>query len=213
MSASVDDVAICNRALRLLKQANISSIASPTTAAENICADTYDDSRLALLRLHPWNFAIKRTTVTANVTSPTFGWENAYDLPNDFVRLLTIGDDSIKELRDKFELENGQILGSDLTTTTDSTINLRYIFDVTDPVKFDATFVRALVYLLALDMAFAFSVSKTIYDRIEVGYEKAMAQAVAADGQERPPTRIQKSKWLRARRQRPIVADKFTRFD
>lgn len=213
MGASISPVDICNRSLRVLKQDNISSISTPTTPNENICADTYEDSRRALLRLHPWNFAVKRTTLTENTTAPDFGWENAYDLPNDFVRLLTIGDDSIKELRNKFEIENGQILGSDLTSTTASTINIRYIFDVTDTVKFDALFIRALFYLMALDMAPAFSVSKGLLANVETRFEEAIAKAVAIDGQERPPTRIQKSKFLRARRQRPIVADKFTRFD
>lgn len=213
MGASTSEVKICNRALGHLKQDAISSIESPTTPPEVICARTYDDVRRALLRSHIWNFAIKRDTLTPDATAPLFGWENAYNVPNDFIRLLSIGDDSVSDIRNNFEFENGQILGSDLSTATTSTINIRYIYDITTVGKFDALFIEVLALKLALKMAPAFSVSSALINNIKDQLKEEFPMGAAVDGQERPPKRIQKSRLVNARRHRPLSAGIYTIFD
>ena len=200
-SASTSKVAICNRALAYLKQDPITNIDSPSTVAEVICARTYDDARWALLRTHIWNFAIKRIVLTKDAEAPTFGWANAYNLPNDYVRLVTIGDDFVEYIRDRYELEGNQILGSDLSSTDSESINVRYIYDHTNVVRFDALFIEVLALELAKKMAVAFSVTSGIIKNIREELDRVSPTARAVDGQERTPRRIEKSKYLRARRQ------------
>lgn len=109
---------ICNLSLDYLKQSPLNNIVTPVTASEYIFARWYDIERQAALRAHPWKFAIKRATLNPDpITPPLFGYLYAYDLPNDYIRKVSIGNDYDGNLKQKIEIENGQILaagGSDV---------------------------------------------------------------------------------------------------
>lgn len=215
MSAPTSAVEICNLALDQLKQEPASDISSPSTKVETICARHYDQTRREVLRKHPWNFAIKRAQLTKDATAPTFGYAQAYNLPNDWIRLVTIGDDSVDEIRDRYEIENGQILGSDLDSSTANTINIRYIYDVTNVTEFDPLFLKVLYLQLAINMGAKFSVTAALIKEIKEELSQVAPWATAVDGQERPPKKIQKSKLLNARKGlagRGNVASQFTVF-
>lgn len=107
------DVDICNMALSLLKVPTITSIASPTTEVEELCALWYDPSRQELLRKHPWNFAKKRVTLYSIVTPPTFGYDYKYLLPSDFMRLRFIGTENEGLVGKDYDLEQDQYLLTD----------------------------------------------------------------------------------------------------
>lgn len=199
MSAPTASVDICNLALDLLKEGPISDITSnPQTEIEVLCARWYDATRRAVLRKHVWNFAITRTELAANATAPVYGYANAYDLPSDFIRLLTIGDDYVDDIRQKYQIEDNQLLyGGDVSTDA---LQIRYIYDHVVVSQFDPLFIDCLVFELAIKM------SRKITGDGEAGKElkellKSIApEAYAIDGQERPPQRIQKSKWIARRR-------------
>jgi hypothetical protein len=107
---------ICNIALDYLKQAPLNNILTPVSNSEFIFSRWYDIERQAALRAHPWKFAIKRATLTPTTTPPPFGYLYAYNLPSDYIRKVTVGNDYYGNLKQKIEIENGQILaegGSD----------------------------------------------------------------------------------------------------
>ena len=107
---------ICNLSLDYLKQNPLNSIETPVTNSEYIFARWYDLKRQAALRAHPWKFAIKRAVLTPTTTPPPFGYLYAYNLPNDYIRKVTIGNDFYGNLKQQIEIESGQILaegGSD----------------------------------------------------------------------------------------------------
>lgn len=107
-SSSVD---ICNLSLDYLKQQPINSITTPVTNSELIFARWYDIERQAALRAHTWKFAIKRTPLVVNpLTPPPFGYQYAFDLPNDYIRKVTIGNDYDGDLKQRLEIEGGQVL-------------------------------------------------------------------------------------------------------
>ena len=215
MAAPTSAVAICNLSLDLLKQQPVADIEAGTQKAEVICGRWYDQTRREVLRKHPWNFAIKRDSLTKDATAPAFGWEQAYNLPNDFLRLVTIGDDSIGNIQDRYELESGQILASDLDSTTANTINIRYIFDVVAVTAFDSLFIKMLVVQLAINMGPKFSISSAIIKALKDELREIGPWATAVDGQERTPKRVERSRLLSARRGRGArgnVAGPFTVF-
>lgn len=113
---------ICNLSLDYLKQSPLNSITTPVTNSEYIFARWYDIERQAALRAHPWKFAIKRATLNPDpITPPLFGYLYAYDLPNDYVRKVSIGNDYDGDLKQEIEIESGQILaagGSDAQWNT-----------------------------------------------------------------------------------------------
>ncbi len=207
--AANSPVAICNLALDHLNQEEITSIDPPNNDREVVCARWYDNVRRATQRSHVWNFAKARAELAANSIAPLFGYSTAYDLPADFLRLLFIGNDAIDDYKQKYELEGKQILLNDTTG-----IDIGYIKSVTDVNQFDALFVDLFALKLALRIAYKFTVKNTVIDRIKDLMIDAEYEAKGVDGQERPPKRIERSKFRNARqRGTSNVAGKNTVFD
>jgi len=210
------EVDICNLALIQLKQDLIAQIDPPKSKAEKICAQFYQQVRRATLRAHPWNFAVRRTTITPTGTAPLFGFTHAYDLPPDWLRYLSRHDDlgiriKLDEI-DSFEdyqIEGRQIL---LNGEDTSSIKLRYLTDFTNVVQMDPLFIDLFVINLAIKIAPNFSSSEARQRELKAQRKDIQHEARATDGQERPPIRIERSRWLTARRTSGRVASKFTRF-
>lgn len=202
MAAVSSKVGICKLALDLIMQEHeidVFDIDDPTTEIEKVCARWYDTTRRAVLRKKPWNFAIKRTVLTASVDTPAFGYSVAFDLPNDFVRLATVedSDNVVRSYNLNYQFEDGQILTNGTST---SNLNLKYVYDFTNVVKMDAIFVDLLAVELALRMCYKFTSSNTNIERLKMLRDDRMAEAGAIDGQERPPTRVERSTALQRRR-------------
>lgn len=208
---------ICNLALDDLKQSPIVSITTPKSNTEQICARHYHMVRQESLMAHPWKFAIKRTTLTPNVTAPPFGYTYAYDLPNDYIRRVTVGDDYLGDLSRDFEIESGQILAPSGTPTgaTTTTLYFRYIYDLLDVSKFSPLFIAFFKLKLALRMSNKFAISGQLKTMIKDDFKDCEIEAKAVNGQERAPKRIQRSRILTKRRGLPggIWATPYTIFD
>ena len=195
MASSQND--ICNKALDLLGQrADIGNIDTPTTENERICARWYNDTLDFLLRRYVWNFAVTRKVVPRDLRgTPEFEYESAYKLPDDFVRLLEVNGRSITN--DKcVDLAGGYIL----MNGTASSIELKYIRRETDVRKYDSGFKQLFSLYLAVNMAYRFTNKQTVLDRLQKWIELEEAKVISIDGQERPPVRIQRSRYRRARR-------------
>jgi len=195
VSAPTSPVEICNLALDFLGQPSIADIEAPSTAAEGICARHYDQVRRQLLREWVWNFAKKRVTIFRSGT-PAFDFADQYALPNDFVRFLSAGGDR--------EIDQGldyDIEGRNLLTNSGgaASIGLRYIYDVKDPQQMDAAFINLLALALALKIGYKFTLKKGLVEQLSAQYAADLPKGISIDGQERPPRRIQRSKYHRAR--------------
>lgn len=210
-SQPTDKIAICNLALDVLKQAPIASIDTPQSSTEIICARWYDKTRRELLRKHTWNFAKTRQILTADAATPEFGYGYAFNLPNDYIRLCTIGDDAIDDIRRRYEIEDGQLL----IDNDSSSLKISYIYNCEDVTKFDPMFVSCLVLTMANNMATKFSATAAVKTQIKDDLAEIVPWATAVDGQERPPKRIQTSKFLVRRRggASGVVASPYTVFE
>lgn len=214
MAAPASAVEICNLALSHLDEEAITSINPPTTNTETICSRWYDVTRRALIELHPWNFASK-SVVLNRAGTPAFAFADEFNLPPDFIRLLTIGKEiGFVDHPVQYQIEDGQILinASDLFGSA-TTLSIRYLFDATVVQKFQPGFIDALAADMAVNMEFDLSGQATNFQRLTILRDEKLTQAKMADGQQRPPIRIQRSKLKRARRTRGIVASPFTIFD
>lgn len=194
MASSKND--ICNKALDLLGQrADIGNIETPTTENEQICARWYDDTLDFLLRRYVWNFAITRKVIARDLkATPEFDFKSAYKLPPDFVRLLEINGYSANTPLD-YDIASGYIFLNEEAPS----IKLKYIRLETDVKKFDSGFVQLLTLYLAVNMAYRFTNKQTVLDRLQKWIELEEAKIVSIDGQEKPPKRIQRSRYRRAR--------------
>lgn len=137
---------ICNLALGRLGSSRILDI-SENSAEARACALQYPVVRDELLRMHRWNFATDRATLTALVSAPAFGWAKQFTLPIDCLHVNQLnGWEENSEPR-KWEIEGKYLL------TDESAAQIRYTKRVTDPAQFDALFVSAFSCILAARIA------------------------------------------------------------
>jgi len=191
-------VGVCNLALIQLKQELVTDIDAPVSQSEKLCHAVYDQVRLSTLRSHPWNFAIRRRTLTKDSVVPEFGFSARYLFPSDFVRYLNRTDESGAPIL--LRESNYQIEGGHLLLNSDGPINLRYIYDHTDITKWDELAIQVLALSIAVAIAPNFTSRETRIDAIKKDRQEVMDEARAIDGQERPPIRTERSRFRQARR-------------
>ncbi len=162
------------------------------------------------------------TTDTANDTTPdkiagtvvpyNFGlYKDAYDLPSDFLRLQFIGDDSINDYRKDYEINDDQII---MNNGNADSLDIGYVSNITTVSKFDPLFLLLFVHELANNMAYKWTLKNTVIKRLEEQLFKLRAEARAVNGQDVPPKRVQRSRFLMARRgSSRNDAGKYTNFD
>lgn len=211
MAQPTSPVHICQLALsRLGQKDTISGIDLPTTSTERLCSLHYDETRRELLRTLIPNFARKLAVLTAaSGVTPAFGFTTAYALPNDFIRLMALGDiyvtsgDTIARL---YDFDNGYLV-CDSGDAVAGGINMQYIANITNVTKFDPLFSKALRLQLAMDMAYAFSLKQSLVKAIEDELQMALRNAGAVAGQEKPPRRVERSRIRDVRRINGIFND------
>ncbi len=137
------EVEICNMALLKFGDKTITALTDATKEAR-ACKVFYPLLREQLVYSHPWNFALKRADISAQLaTAPAFGYEYAYTLPVDCLRVLELyGSDA------EWAVESGLLL-----TDQEEEIYVRYIWKVTTTGNFTSAFCNCLSTLLAAEIA------------------------------------------------------------
>jgi hypothetical protein len=135
-----NETAICNIALGILKAEPIINYDTDTTTRSIWCRQFYPTTRDAVLRAYPWGFAIVRKALAADPTSPIFGFDVKFALPDNpyCLRVLELDDG---ELDWKVE---GRYLLCD-----NSTVSIKYISRVVDTTLFEPMFTQALATRMA----------------------------------------------------------------
>jgi len=145
MSAS--NIEICNLALAKFGDKKITTITVPTCKEERECKVLYPLMRDTLTSSHPWNFAMKRADITGSLTTtPAFGWDYAYTLPADCLRVWEFSTEYTEN--PDFEIEGGLLL-----TDEEEDIYIRYLYQVTETGKFPMVYVNCLATLLGAELA------------------------------------------------------------
>ena len=193
------DIEICNLALDRLGTRGIASLITPTTETENICARHYDQTRRWVLRRFLFNFAKKYATLEESTdVSPSYGYDAAFYLPDDFIRLLSVGnlpDMNVLRGRDYDIVENYLYTSLD----DDGDLKVSYIKDAKLVTEFDPLFIDVLQLKLAANMSPKFVQKPSVIREIRADLADAVLAAAAISGQEKPPVRIESSKWIAAR--------------
>jgi len=168
-------VEICNRALQKLGAKRITDLTEDSVNAR-ACNVAYEPVKLSELRKHPWNCAIKRVQIAASATPPEFGRTNSFPLPSDFVRLLPpYPEMNVNDL-------DWQIEGKAIYTYDDAPLNVRYIYDVTDPNEMDMLFREALATELAIELCEELTQSNTKKAGLKDDYKDIIKEAKRTNG-------------------------------
>jgi len=158
----------------------------PEAQAEAALAATiYPTEKRALLRMYPWNCAIKRQTLAQLADKPPNQFAYAYALPDDYIRLLEVrtGDwtmynrngDGVRT----YELEGKKVL------TNETGVIAKYVADI-DESEFDAHLEELLVAKLAFESIYAIGQSSSAHSTFGAIYEGKLNEARITDALENP---------------------------
>lgn len=182
------DVGVCNSALVKIGAATITSLGDATKEART-CNEQYAKIRDAVLEAHPWNFAIKRSSLALSGTSPAFEYQNAFQLPADCLRVINVQEDDLE-----FHVE-GQTL-----VTDEAVIQIRYISRIVDPSLFTATFSEALACRLAVELAYSLANNSALANTMMQAYLAQLKEARSTNAQGGgTPRSITASDWINSR--------------
>jgi hypothetical protein len=189
---AISTVSICNRALDLLGADPIISLEDGSKAA-NLCQRNFEPSADSVLRLYPWNAALRRARLPALSESPAWGYLYQYQLPQGpepafCLRLLEIDNGS------DYRVEGRRIL-ADYAAPLD----ILYIGRVTDTATFDPLLAEAVAAKLAVHLAGNLTESGSRIDAARNYLRDILAQAKAIDAQEGGAASLVVDAWLQAR--------------
>jgi len=190
----VNDVKIANLALSALGADRIMSLTENTTNAKRI-NEVYIILRDEVMSAHPWNFALKRTTLAQLSSTPVIGYSYAHQIPTDSLRVLNVfnGTEETNEITD-FKIENDAIL-SNYTP-----LYCRYIYRNEDPTKYSTTFATAFSARLAAELAYPITNSNTLGKVMLEVYQEKLRIARVMDAQESGlPDTLDNEFWIDSR--------------
>lgn len=186
---------VANLAITFMKGSPVNSIEPPDRGSKTAktAALFYDDARREALSETVWDFAVKRVQISAS-TAPPFGWSAKYQLPSDFIRIATIGDETDPLTETEYTIEDGFILCNE-----DAPLNLRYVYDVQDIAKFSPKFLIAFAKKLSSYIAHGVTGSMAMAAGLSDLADSDMVVAKGMDAQQSPPRKISRSRWAAAK--------------
>ena len=191
------EVEIANSALARIGEDPITSLTENRRAAR-FANRQYPLARDALIRSYRWNFAIKRVTLAPEATQPDTGFTNQFMFPTDALKIIGIFDED--ELQQNYtasriphKIEGRFIL------TDDDTLPLVYIARITNVANFDALFVDAFAWRLAIDLSYPLTTTRKVREDAIVGFKLSIKEAKLADAIEGSPEVIIASEWIDSR--------------
>lgn len=182
------EVSMCSSALGRIGDEPILTLEDDSTRAK-LCKRLYPDLRDAVLREHPWNFAVRRMQLGKLATAPAFGWAYQYQLPHDPYCLRVVAME-----RDEPYVIEGRKLLSDVDPA-----KIRFIAKITDTGEFDALFTECLTARLAAELAYGLAKDSRLGESLFRIYEYKLASARGADGQEGTLAAFESSQLLEVR--------------
>ncbi len=186
-------VSIVNVALVKLGQRTIEALTDDSPQAR-IANRTFVDIRDDVLREHTWNWATKRTSLAASATSPDWGFENAFPLPSDYLRLVDVNNPS----KFKYQIESTDD-GAVIVTNIAAPLEILYVARITDVTQMDTKFREVLSARFASEWAEDMTGVSKLAEDLTILYDRKLRDAKGVDGQEDSVSVIDVSTWTDAR--------------
>lgn len=196
--ASKTDIA--NFALGEVGEQSIATLEDATTPARE--AKRFIDQAIReVLASGKWKCARETAVLAQAATAPAFGWNYAYTLPANYVRMVTFNDvDPDFVTTEVYERRGNQIL------TDETTAKIVYVKDLTieggDVGKMGPLMVKACYLNLAVKLVWRFQQSRVNRDTLKEDYMLSLKRAKVEDGTEEIaplPDRASSSRWVSAR--------------
>jgi len=142
------NVDIVNLALTKVGSATVSDWNEATKERRTATA-IYENMRDRLLERFPWNFAMKRASLSSVGAAPVFEFEYAYVLPTDCIRVYELYNYPLEP----YAVEGGYLLTDLNAAASGIDVMIRYIARITSEADFPPSFVNAFAIALAAEIA------------------------------------------------------------
>lgn len=195
MARPTTDVQLCNLALDLVKEVPITGFTNPTDKVSALCARWYPLIREAVLLAFNWNFALKSRAANRTATPSITNYTDAYQLPNDCLKLRAIIDPSIPLGRRNYEIQGNQLFYNNGGAAT---LDIWYTKDETDVSVMPSLFILVVTHRLAVALGKKLTTRASIMADIKSDLQTFTVQARSADGQLRPPKTYESSRIVNA---------------
>jgi len=199
--AEITKTTIFNLALAHIGEqeiANFDVAGAPATQARL----QYEITRDEVIHEFPWNFATRYDTATALATAPSWHWQNAYTMPEDYIRVLRIQGDTRLDW-EVADIDDKTVLMCNLS----SPINFKYLRRVTNASRYSPNFVSALAARLAMELVIPLGKRLSLLDALRTIYMSKMSLARTVDSQEKTPEILEANEWIDARHATgPVIA-------
>lgn len=193
------EVTVCNLALADLNAELITALDEDSAEAIQ-CNLKYEVARDAVLRAHPWNFALGRVAIASSTDVPVFEFTKTLPLPSDCLRVLKTNEDD--------EGFTWKVEGRNIVCNS-SSLKILYIKAVSDVGQFDSLFVMALAARLAAMLAYPLLGDREVQGDMWEIYKQTLTEARGIDSQEGTPEALLAEDWELSR----VAGYGFSRFD
>lgn len=191
---------IINRALRLLKAGRISNRTDGSKNG-NVANDVFNEVRDELLRGHTWHFGRKLAQLAKLATAPSFEFDDAYALPDDWMRTVSVHDNDAGA--GNLNFREAEIAGVGALMVSADAVFLEYVYAVTDINRMAPDFRTALSFALAVNMPGISNLSAKGWDVLETMATRRLSKAKSADSLGSPPPKRPAGSWATSRQSWP----------
>lgn len=181
-ASATTEVDLANMALIMLGQQPISALADDNNRA-NLVDARLADVRDTVLRSHQWNCATMRASLSADATTPTWGYKYRFALPADFIKLVKT-ENNTTDYRIEAGNQTETPTGTDpilFILTDEAELNITYVYQITNVAMMDVTLKQAIATRLAADIAIAVSGEVALEGAMMAKYQLTLAEAKYED--------------------------------
>lgn len=175
-------ISLCSKALLKVGASGITSFSDGTVESE-IAANLYPSIRDNLLSSFPWSFALAHKSLPRLAAQPNADFKYAYKLPDDFLRVISVGEHN----RSKGSFY--RIAENKLHSDNES-VMLSYIFRPKEE-NFPPFFDTALIAALAAEFCLPLTESTTRSELLANLSEKLFMKAKNIDSQQNIPKALE----------------------
>ena len=173
-------VEICNLALTRIGANRITSLTDDSEEARQ-CNLMYQTMADEVMSEGPWSTTIARVSLAQTGNTPTYGYDNEFQLPTIpvLLRVLSINESLIGNT--DYVIEDDKLL------TDEETISIRYIGRIVNTQAYGPYLTRSIISRLAAELAYSFTAQVQASELLMRRYRQDLDEGLALDGQQGKP--------------------------
>lgn len=181
------DVELCNWALTEVGAQRITGLDDDSKEAK-VCNEHYEKVKRYMLSIHPWNFNKVRAEFAENASTPAWGWEHQFEIPEDCGRILEAEYPDVE-----YEVEG------DMVMTDNADFKCTYATTTCSEALFRPYFEKAFALELARTIAYALVQNAALKELLTKNAAQALREARSFDAQEGTPKDFEVNTWTNER--------------